>query len=103
MLKKFHLDIEPEVLEDIQKAINYYDNKRAGLGEQFYISIDGYFEFLQENYLAFAIKYDDVRCLPVKNFPYTIHYRVLSSQKIVSIKAVFSTYENPDKWDKRVE
>lgn len=103
MPKQFYIDIEPEALEDIQKAIDYYDSTRVGLGEQFYNATDKHIELLRTNYNSFAIKYDDVRCLPLKKYPYTIHYRVLSAQKTVSIKAVFCDFEDPDKWEGRIE
>jgi hypothetical protein len=32
-----------------------------------------------------------------------IHYRVLESQQTVSIKAVFCTHDNPDKWEERID
>ena len=102
MPKQFYIDIEPEALEDIQKAIDHYDSKRIGLGEEFYNAIDEYIEFLGINHYAFAIKYDEIRCLPLKKYPYTIHYKVLSSQKTVSIKAVFCDFEDPDKWEGRI-
>lgn len=41
--------------------------------------------------------------MPVKNFPYLVYYRVLDSQKTVSIKAVFCTFENSDKFEERIE
>ncbi|PKP10466.1 MAG: hypothetical protein CVU09_07410 [Bacteroidetes bacterium HGW-Bacteroidetes-4] len=68
MPKQFYIDIEPEALADIQKAIDYYDSKRIGLGEAFYNTIDEHIEFLRINHNAFAVKYDDIRCLPLKKY-----------------------------------
>jgi toxin ParE1/3/4 len=101
MPEKFHLDIELEALDDIQEAIDYYNSKQDALGKRFFETVDTHFEFLKKDYMAFAIRYDDIRCMPVEKFPYHIHYRVLESQKVVSVKAVFCTYDNPDKWEKR--
>lgn len=103
MPETFHLDIEPEALDDIQNAIDYYDDKVAGLGKKSYDILEEHVELLRKNHHSFAINYDDIRVLPIKKFPYAIHYRVLSEQKIVSIKAVFCTYENPFKWKDRVD
>jgi len=80
-----------------------YDSKKAGLGERFYNVIDEHFELLKEYYHSFAIQYDNIHCLRLKLFPYIIHYRVLPSQKTVSVKAVFCTYENPGKWELRLD
>ena len=102
MLKKFHLDIEIGAFEDIQEAVDYYNGKRTGLGKRFYNAIDKHFGFLRKNYTSFAVRYDNIRCMPVKQFPYMIHYRVLESQQTVSVKAVFCTYDDPDKWMERI-
>lgn len=102
MLKKFNIDIEPEAIDDIQEAVDYYNIKKKNLGKQFFTTVDKHFEFLKKNYLSFAIRYDDIRCMPVKKFPYMIHYRVLERQKLISVKAVFCTYDDPEKWEERI-
>jgi hypothetical protein len=103
MLKKFTIDIEPEAFDDIQKAVDYYNLKQYGLGKKFFDNVDKQFDFLKKNYTAHEIRYDDIRCMKVKKFPYAIHYRVLSQQETISIKAVFCSYQNPDKWEQRIE
>ena len=102
MPKKFTLDIEPEAFDDIQDAVDYYNSCKDGLGKIFFNTVDKNFDFLKKNYFSFAVRYDDIRCMPVKKFPYMIHYRVLESQETVSIKAVFCAHDNPDKWEERI-
>jgi hypothetical protein len=101
MLQKLDLDIEPEAFDDIQKTVNYYNNKKSNLGKRFFTTVDKHFEFLKKNYLSFAVRYDSIRCMPVEKFPYMIHYRILEQQELVSAKAVFCTYEDSEKWEKR--
>lgn len=48
MLRKFATDIEPEAIEDIQKAIDYYNSCTPGLGKRFYNTIDKHFKFWQK-------------------------------------------------------
>lgn len=102
MPKKFTLDIEPEAFDDIQQAVDFYNSRKAGLGKRFYNTVDKHFEFLKKNYLSFAVRYDDIRCMPVNKFPYMVHYRVLENRQAVSIKAVFCTYDDPDKWKEKI-
>ncbi len=99
----FIIDVEVEAFNEIQEAIDYYNQMQSGLGKRFYKTIDQCFSFLKKNYLLFAIVYDDVRCMPVKKFPYMIHYRVLTSQKTISIKAVFCTHKDPSALKKRTD
>jgi|SRR5690554_6045697 len=102
MPKKFTLDIEPEAFDDIKEAVNFYNSRKPGLGKRFFNTIDKHFDFLMKNYSSFAVRYDDIRCMPVKKFPYMIHYRVLENQQTVSVKAIFCTHNDPDKWEERV-
>ncbi len=103
MLRKFSIDIEPEALDDIQNAIDFYNSCKPGLGKRFYKAIDKHFIFLQKNYSLFEIRYDDIRCMKVAKFPYMIHYRVLMSQQTVGIKAVFCTFGTQSNGEKRIE
>ena len=103
MLKKFSIDIEPEAVDDIQTAIDYYNSCKSGLGKRFYNAINKHFIFLENNYTVFAVRYDDIRCMPLETFPYLIHYRVLESQQTVSVKAVFCTHDDPKKWEERAD
>jgi toxin ParE1/3/4 len=98
MLVKFNLEIEPEAFADIQQAVYFYNSREHFLGKRFFKTIDKQFNFLKNNYNLFAVRYDDIRCMPVKKFPYMIHYQILEKQQTVSIKAVFCTHKNPDKW-----
>jgi toxin ParE1/3/4 len=101
MLKQFKIDIEPEALDDIQNAVEFYNLHVPGLGKRFYNAVDKNFKFLARNYSVFAVRYDEIRCMPVDKFPYLIHYQVLLQQKIVRFKAVFCTSDNPEKLIKR--
>jgi plasmid stabilization system protein ParE len=101
MPRKFTLNIEPEVYNEIQNAVDYYKAINPNLAKRFFKTIDKQFSILQKNHSSFAIRYDNIRCLPLKKFPYMIHYSVLTDEKTVSIKAVFCTYQNPEKWTKR--
>jgi toxin ParE1/3/4 len=64
--KKFTIDIEPEALDDIQKAIDYYNTCKPGLGKRFYNTVDKHLKFLQKNYMSFALRYDDIRCMKIE-------------------------------------
>ena len=101
MSEKFRLNIEPEVFNDIQDAVDYYKAINQKLALRFFQTINKQFVTLQKNHSSFAIRYDNIRCLPLKRFPFMIHYTVLSDEKTVSIKAVFCTYQNPEIWYKR--
>lgn len=82
--------IDIRAIIDIQKAIDYYDEQQVGLGEIFESTLHSHIQTLEKNPL-FNIRYDNVRCLPMKKFPYMIHYTVEEINHIVIVRAVFHT------------
>ena len=46
----------------------------------------------------FGIRYDQVRCLKIKRFPYLIHYQVDEATNLVTVVGVLHTSLDPDKY-----
>ena len=97
MTPVFSVYIEQEAFDDIQNAINFYNSRKEGLGKQFFNTINRHFLVLRKNYLSFSIKYDNIRCMRVKKFPYMIHYRIIKTEHKINITAVFCTHSDPGK------
>ena len=92
-----------EVYEDLQNAIDFYNSRRKGLGTQFYKTVKNQISHIKLNAYGFQLRYDDVRCMPLNKFPYTIHYKIYPDTKTIKIVAIFSDYLNPEIWDGRLE
>lgn len=89
--------LDSRAVNDIQYIMDYYDFKQTGLGDRFKKAIDKYFSALSiQPY--FQIKYDSVHCLPIKKWPYMIHFTVDKKNKKVYVRAVVPTKANPDKY-----
>jgi toxin ParE1/3/4 len=95
-MQSFTIRIEDRALLDIQQGFDYYENLQAGFGVRFNQSIFHSFETLQLNPF-YQVRYDEIRCLPVKKFPYMVHYKVNEAEGIVYVLAVINTYRDPDK------
>ncbi|UTN05299.1 hypothetical protein L0669_05165 [Flavobacterium bizetiae] len=80
---------------EIEEALLYYENIRKGLGEKFLLDYKDHLKTLY-NFPLFEKKYNIVRTLPLKKFPYTIHFTVDELEKIVSIQAVTCNYQDPN-------
>jgi toxin ParE1/3/4 len=93
----FKVSIEDNALLDIQEAIDYYDDQQIGLGKKFEHSLHKSITALTKNPF-YQIRYDHIRCLPLKKFPYMIHFEVLEAIRLIRIIAVFHTAQNPEKW-----
>lgn len=92
----FNLIIESEAELEINEAIEWYELKRSGLGEEFLNYLDGYFQTLLTGKPDFEVKRKPVyRELPLKRFPYVIIYE--RSNNDVIVYSVFNTYQNPIK------
>lgn len=71
--------IEPEVHQDIQSEIDYYNEKQKGLGKRFHAEIFKSFNAIKKNPF-YQIRYSNVRCLPLKKFPAMIHFTINEDQ-----------------------
>ena len=80
---------------EIEEALLYYENISKGLGEKFLLDYNDHLKTLY-NFPIFEEKYNIVRTLPLKKFPYTIHFTVDEFEKIVHIQAVTCNYQNPE-------
>ena len=93
----FDVIINKKAIADIQKTTKYYNKQRDGLGGDFKSAIDEFIGVLEIN-PNFKIRYDKIRCLPVKTFPYMIHFSIFENKKLVKVHAVLHTSRNPKLW-----
>ena len=96
----FTIQIEPEAFQDIQEGIKWYNQQQFGLGKKFHSEVKAYFNSLKTNPF-FQVRYKNVRCIPLKIFPFMIHFTVDKSEKQVINRAIYNTYDKPGKWEKR--
>lgn len=80
---------------EIEEAYLYYENIQEGLGIQFVLEYEKYLKTLK-NIPFFEQRYQAIRILPLKKFPYSIHFSVDELQSTVTIHAVICDYQNPE-------
>lgn len=97
----FTIKIEPEARNDIQEAIDWYNEQQTDLGRVFHAAVKDHIITLQTN-PYYQVRYDDVHCLPLKNFPYMIHFTINESGQQVKIHGVFNTFRDPGVWKERI-
>jgi hypothetical protein len=97
----FDIIFAPEVKFDIQEAIDWYNSKQEGLGKLFLTELKKYLNLLQQTPKSFAIRYNTTRCLPLKKFPFLIHYRVDDEENTIYVDAILHTSRNPEIWKYR--
>jgi plasmid stabilization system protein ParE len=96
----FSTVIDPRAMQDIQQAIDYYENQQPGLGKQFEEFLNRNLSKLQQNPF-FQVRYENVHCLPLKQHPYMIHFTVDEKEQLITVRAVLNTSRNPKIWKDR--
>lgn len=96
---KIYIDID--ALKDIQDATDWYNEQLPTLGSRFQKQVKSQINSLKKNAHVYAIRYENVRCMLVKHFPFLVHFTVNERHKTVNIFAVFHTSRNPQIWTHR--
>ena len=94
-LNNFELNIQNRAEIEINEISDYYESLVEGLGTKFYIEVSNYIETLK-SFPFFEKRYSAIRILPLKKFPYSIHFSVDEINSIVTVHAVILDYRNPD-------
>jgi toxin ParE1/3/4 len=95
-MKKYKVFIQEKARLDIQEAAKYYEEKSRGLGKRFVKQVGETSAILKLN-PHFQIKYDEVRCLKVRSFPYAIHYTIDERDNTIIIHAVIHSASDPER------
>ena len=101
-MKKYHIKIDPEALNDIQDVSRWYNTQKTGLGYRFQTIVKKQIDELEENPQIFAIRYKEIRCMLVKKFPYMVHYYINTKTSTIEVLAVIATGRNPKVWEEKI-
>ena len=91
----------PAVRTDIINATNYYKNINPELAKQFLFRIREAKAYINHSPLSFQIKYNHVRTLLLKQFPYHIHYIIDETNQVIVIIAIIHAYKNTADYSNR--
>ncbi len=91
----YSIFITPAATDDIAVAIEYYNTLSPDLGYRFADQVTNYFDRIAALPTASAIRYKNIRCKPVKRFPYLITYTIEETTRSIHILRVFNTYQEP--------
>jgi len=94
------LVVAPEAESDIVAAYDWYEGRRAGLGEEFLSSVDACLESIRRRPELYRVVHEAYRRSLIRRFPYAVFYE--QSESAVTIYAVLHTSRNPGKWRERL-
>jgi len=84
---------------DLNTVFKWYEHQRPGLGREFFAAFEEALSVISRFPETFPVKYENVRIYSLKQFPYSIYYRVFS--KWITVLAVYHQHRNPKRWQKR--
>lgn len=90
----FKVEIRVRAKEEVDEISFYYEKLSDGLGKRFYKEFKEYSRTLANNPF-FEVKYEDIRKISLKIFPYSIQFRVNEKLKIVYIEAITNDNLHP--------
>ena len=85
---------------EFEEAVNWYDEQRKGLGEEFLHEIDELVFRMSEHPARYPVVFADVHRAMTRRFPYSVIFRTRSSTLVVL--AVFHSRRDPRVWKRRV-
>jgi plasmid stabilization system protein ParE len=92
------LIIAAEVEQDIREAYVWYEERRAGLGEEFLSCVEACVQRVCRSPEIHAIVHENYRRALVRRFPYAVFYEFDLDLNIVTVYCVFHTARDPAKW-----
>lgn len=92
---EFQVEFSPAADLTIEEQKDYYNNLVPALGDKFVRCVMEHACTL-EKFPNMQLRYETVRCVPLKDFPFMIHYSVLEDRKLVRIHEVIHTSRNPE-------
>ncbi len=96
----YRLTFKPEVYDDIKTAYDWYEAQRAGLGEDFLLTLEESYVKITRNPKLYQDIYKSVKRKLVRRFPYGIFFVLL--EDMIIVLAVLHTKREPQEWHGRV-
>ncbi len=102
-MKKYTVKVFPDALLDIQEITDWYNEKLPGLGKRFQNIAIKQINSLKKDPQIYAIRYNEIRCILIKDFPYMAHFFINNEKNRVEVLAVISTDRDPNIWKENTD
>jgi hypothetical protein len=86
----------PKSISEMEEALAYFQNLSPSTANRFFLEIKKAASTLSKN-PNYQVRYKNVRCFPLKRFPFMIHFELEENEKLVKILGCIHTSLNPDK------
>lgn len=90
----YPLEIKERALKMIQKAYNWYEEEKEGIGEDLLSVLDTVYQKMTDHSEYFSIIEKKYRQIKIHRFPYVVVYELIKGKVVVF--AVFHISRNPE-------
>jgi len=91
--------LRPAAAADVEAAYRWYEQQRAGLGDEFLDAVRATLRAIEANPASYAVGYRNTRRGLVRRFPYAVFCRVMGEHVVVV--ACMHARRNPRQWRRR--
>jgi plasmid stabilization system protein ParE len=92
--------VRPAAAADIEEAYLWYEERRAGLGEEFLAAVDSLLGEIVSHPTAYPVIYREARRALLHRFPYAVFFR--SYDETIVVIACMHGRRNPRRWKARM-
>ena len=96
----FSVEFHPEVEFDLLQAHEFYEEQRAGLGDEFILCAEASLNYISRQPRHFPKIFSHTRHCLIKRFPYGVFYIIIKNT--VYVTAIVHLSRNPKVWNKRI-
>ncbi len=93
-MKNWIVTIRPKARADLQQACDWYEEKRAGLGDEFLVDLAEAFLRLESDPERFPVYYRTFRRVLAHRFPYKIFFRI-AGQNVIVVRVLHGAQHHP--------
>jgi hypothetical protein len=99
-MNKFDIEISPRVAKDLLNSLYYYEKISKKVSTNFLKDFKQTLSKIKRN-PNLQIRYNEVRCIPLNNYLFMLHFKIYEKDNLVVIYALIHTSLNPnDYWVK---
>ena len=92
--------VRPAAAADIEEAYLWYEERRAGLGEEFLTAVDSLLGEILAHPTTYPVLYRQSRRALLHRFPYAVFFR--SYNETIVVVACMHGRRNPRRWKARM-
>ncbi len=97
---QFKLSVTEDAENDVEAAMDWYENKQEGLGTKYVLTIRVSLHLIAINPFAYARVHLKIRKANTQKFPYSLYYEI--NDKEVIIFAIIHNSRSDKIWKKRI-